>query len=256
MRSRLRRPSPAMVVACLALFVALGGSAMAAFVVSSNSQIGPNTIYGANRPSTANDNIVNGSITASDIKQESIGGNRIINGSLTGPDVAANTLKGTQIDESTLAKVPAAAQADNASTLDGLDSTALIQGQGRIATIDATIVKNDGADILDLPGFVKVFYNCNGTGSSGAYNFVTDPSNAVTVMSDNGGPDPSKVVVPADTSEVSSLWNTNPAGDALTFSLEATGTKVATLVLFSYAFHNGIFNQDRCVVQGQAIEKG
>ena len=43
-----------MVVACLALFVATAGSATAAFVISSNSQIGPNTIYGANKPASAN----------------------------------------------------------------------------------------------------------------------------------------------------------------------------------------------------------
>src|SRR3954468_6413118 len=91
------RPSPAMVVACLALFVALGGSAMAAFVVSSNSQIGPNTIYGANKPSTANDNIVDGSITSVDIKSESIGGGRILNGSLTGADILDGSLTGPDI---------------------------------------------------------------------------------------------------------------------------------------------------------------
>jgi hypothetical protein len=95
-----------MVVACVALFFALGGSALAAFVVSSNSQIGPNTIYGANKPATANDNIVNGSITADDIKGDSIGNGRIKNGSLIGADVAPNTLTGTHINESTLGQVP------------------------------------------------------------------------------------------------------------------------------------------------------
>ena len=95
------RPSPAMAVALLALFVALGGSAMAAFVVNSNSDIAPDTIYGANRPSTANDNIVDGSITAVDIKPSSIGSGRILDGSLTGADLAAGTVSGNNIlDES------------------------------------------------------------------------------------------------------------------------------------------------------------
>jgi uncharacterized protein YjbI with pentapeptide repeats len=126
MRRLLRRPAHATVVAYLALFVALGGSAMAAFVVSSNSQIGPNTIYGAVKPSSANDNIVDGSISPSDIAASSLGGGRIKDGSLTGADLAAssltgsriqdgtltgadlgaNTLSGTQINESTLARVP------------------------------------------------------------------------------------------------------------------------------------------------------
>lgn len=102
-----------MVVACIALFVALGGSAMAAFVVSSNSQIAPNTIYGANKPASANDNIVDGSITAADIKAASIGGSRIVRQSLPGAVLANNTLTGTQINESTLGTVP------DATTLDG-----------------------------------------------------------------------------------------------------------------------------------------
>jgi hypothetical protein len=105
-KRRLSRPSPAMVVACLALFVALSGSAMAAFVVSSNSQIGPNTIYGANKPSSANDNIVDSSITAADIKQNSIGTGRIQDKSLLASDLANNTLTGAQINEGTLAQVP------------------------------------------------------------------------------------------------------------------------------------------------------
>lgn len=71
-RVRFRRPCETMVVACVALFVALGGTAMAAFVVSSNSQIAPNTIYGADRPNGANDNIVDGSVAPADIRPNSL----------------------------------------------------------------------------------------------------------------------------------------------------------------------------------------
>jgi hypothetical protein len=131
-RRRLHRPSPAMVVACIALFVALGGTAMAALVVSSNSQIGPNTIYGANKPSTANDNIVNGSIAPADIKPGSLASSAILDGSLTGADIADGSvgggeltknsvpgakiindnLTGAQVNESTLARVPDAGAVD------------------------------------------------------------------------------------------------------------------------------------------------
>jgi hypothetical protein len=102
----LRWPSPAMVVACLALFVALSGSAMAAFVVSSNSQIAPNTIYGSNKPASANDNIVDGSINGADITSKGIPGGRITDKSLTAADLAPDTLTGAQINEGTLARVP------------------------------------------------------------------------------------------------------------------------------------------------------
>jgi hypothetical protein len=116
-----------MVVACAALFFALGGSALAAFVVTSNSQIGPNTIYGANKPSTANDNIVDGSITSNDIKKQSIGSGRVTN----------NTLTGTQINESTLGRVPDAGGVAGVSA----DGFRRFQWTARAATSDCSVAQ-------------------------------------------------------------------------------------------------------------------
>src|SRR6266550_5537709 len=88
MRSRFR-PSPAMIVACIALFVALGGTATAVtYVVSSNSQIGPNTISGHRVPTGKHPNIIAGSVG--------------------GRDVADDSLRGDDISESTLGRVPSA----------------------------------------------------------------------------------------------------------------------------------------------------
>src|SRR3954452_150646 len=95
---RPRRPSHGTVVAYLALFFALGGSAYAAFVVSSNSEIGPDTIYGANKPASANDNIVANSVAGTDLDFDSVGTGKVIDNSLTGAD----------INESSLGKVPSA----------------------------------------------------------------------------------------------------------------------------------------------------
>lgn len=67
-----RRPSPSMVVALIALFIALGGSAYAL------------------------------TITGGDVK----------NGSLTGRDIRKNSLTGTQVREAKLGKVPKAKVAD------------------------------------------------------------------------------------------------------------------------------------------------
>jgi hypothetical protein len=179
MRRLFRRPSHATVVAYLALFVALGGSAMAAFVVSSNSQIGPNTIYGSNKPSTANDNIVDGSITARDIKASSIGSTQIFDGSLigadlddgtvagidikpsaittsriadgavTGADLVNNTLTGTQINESTLAQVPSALHADDTDTLDGMDAKQFARLAG-VVNEDGSVSQGTGFSVMRL----------------------------------------------------------------------------------------------------------
>ena len=67
-----RRPSPALVISLIALFIAMGGSAYALV------------------------------ITGGDVK----------NGSLTGKDLRRNTLTGTQVRESKLGKVPRATRAD------------------------------------------------------------------------------------------------------------------------------------------------
>jgi hypothetical protein len=83
MISMKRRPSPAMVVAFIALVAALTGSAFAA--------LGKNTV----------------------------GSKQIKNGSATGKDVKNNSLTGKDVLESSLAKVPSASNADNASSLGG-----------------------------------------------------------------------------------------------------------------------------------------
>jgi hypothetical protein len=83
------KPSPAMVVALIALFVALGGVGYAAV------------------------NIPDNSITSAKLKD----GQAVKN-----VDVVPNSLTGSAIDESTLGKVPKAAHAANATNADTLDS--------------------------------------------------------------------------------------------------------------------------------------
>jgi hypothetical protein len=82
-----RRPSASLVVACLALFVALGGVGYAAATIGSAA-------------------IVDNSIKSKDVRNEN----------LRGKDVRANTLKGADVDEASLGKVPSAANADSAAT--------------------------------------------------------------------------------------------------------------------------------------------
>ena len=90
--SRLR-PSPAMAVALIALFVALGGSAYAL------------TITGAS--------IVNGTVTASDVKSYT----------LTGKDMRKDGVGGVTVKESRLGPVPAA---------EGLTHTAVVGPLGQL----------------------------------------------------------------------------------------------------------------------------
>jgi len=87
-----RRPSPALVIALVALFVALGGTGYAAFSLPKNS--------------VGTKQLKKNAVTGSKIKKNAVTGSKVKNDSLTGAD----------INESTLGKVPAAASADAAAS--------------------------------------------------------------------------------------------------------------------------------------------
>jgi hypothetical protein len=65
------RPSPAMVVACIALFIAVGGVAAGAVVITSNSQVDRGTISGHKPPSGKHPNIIAESISGKDVADRS-----------------------------------------------------------------------------------------------------------------------------------------------------------------------------------------
>ena len=95
MRKILRRlPSPAMVVACIALAVALGGTSYAAITLPRNS-VGTKQLQ-------------KNSISAFKLQSNSVGPAKLKINAVTGAKVKSDSLTGEQISETTLAKVPAA----------------------------------------------------------------------------------------------------------------------------------------------------
>src|SRR5919204_519086 len=74
-------------VTILAFLVLGGGTALAAYVVSSNSQIGPKTVSGHKPPSGKHANIIAGSVNGTDVATQS----------LTGADIKQRTL--TKLDD-------------------------------------------------------------------------------------------------------------------------------------------------------------
>jgi hypothetical protein len=88
------------IIACLALFIALGGSVYAAGKLS-GKQIKPNSLPG-NRVKAK-------TLTGKQIKPGSLTGTQIQAGSLTGTQIQAGSLTGTQINVSTLSGVTASA---------------------------------------------------------------------------------------------------------------------------------------------------
>jgi hypothetical protein len=86
-RSGWLRPSPALVVACLALFVALGGTVLAATKIDGKT-----------------------------IKVKSLPGNRLEPGSMPGNRIAPGSVNGNRIKADTMGEVPSAAHAGSADS--------------------------------------------------------------------------------------------------------------------------------------------
>ena len=102
MGARLR-PSPALVVALIALFVSIGGVGYAA------SKIGTDDIQ---NKAVTKPKIDKQAVTSNRIADLAVKTKKIADSAVNGDKVLDNSLTGSEIDESTLAQVPSAANAD------------------------------------------------------------------------------------------------------------------------------------------------
>jgi hypothetical protein len=99
---RLRRHLTHHAVAYVALFAALGGTASAAVVISSNSQVGPGVIAGSAAPAGTTKNVIAGTIGPSDlvdyaftmprIALNAVDSARIVDGAVRAADLAGGTV--------------------------------------------------------------------------------------------------------------------------------------------------------------------
>jgi hypothetical protein len=148
-RLLLHRPSPAMVVALIALFVAMGGGAYAAFKLPKNS------------------------VGARQLKKSAVTGPKIKANAVSGSKVANNSLTGSDIRESSLGKVPSAVSADNAGHASSADNATNASNAANAGTVGGHQVKtffikggsNTGpSTVLSIDGFV-IKAGCNGAGN-------------------------------------------------------------------------------------------
>ena len=110
MKSLLRRrPSPAMLVALVALFVSLSGvSYGVATGFIDSREIKNNEVRSID--------IRNNEIRTRDLRNNEVRGIDIRNSTVQGRDIALNTVTGEDVKEDTLQKVPSAMLADSATT--------------------------------------------------------------------------------------------------------------------------------------------
>jgi hypothetical protein len=174
-----RRPSPALVIACVALFVSLGGvSYGVATGFIDSREIQNNTVRSKD--------VRNSTLRTEDIRNNEVRGFDVRNSSLQGRDIAFNTLTGADVNETTLGKVPGAAAADNASAVTVLKTIApvTIAEGGAPATLVSHGPLTLSAACVDSGGSTAARLRVQTTeaGSAGSDVPTIDPADgAVTV---------------------------------------------------------------------------
>jgi hypothetical protein len=149
-RRWLHLPSPAMIVACIALFVALGGTSYAAIVLPANS------------------------VGTKQIKSNAVTGVKVKNASLTGADIKNASLTGADIVAASIGKVPSAAVAD--SVVDGAVGPAKLGTMpgARVRRLAAVTVAGNASGSMFVP-YDTTDYNIGGVFDSTKPTRMTAP---------------------------------------------------------------------------------
>ncbi len=192
-RLPLRRPSPAMIVSLVALFLALGGTTYALTLPNGSvgsAQLRPNSVVNSRiyPGAVSNSKMGRSAVTFSKMADHQFTAQKIRDGSLLGKNLAANTITGAQVDESTLA-ITKFAQVNAAGTLGAqsggisvtsagtrtiLDFGASVAGRPIVATLLTTAV-GTGGEIAAAPCGGPSTSNPGGivcSGSANSPNFV------------------------------------------------------------------------------------
>jgi hypothetical protein len=163
-RVRLRRPSAAMAVALTSLVVALGGTAGAAVIVSSNSQVGPNVIAGSRAASGTTNNVIKGSLGAADLAAGVVTAGKLASNAVTAAKIGAGQVGTAQLGDGSVTNgklapgsVGSAAIAANAVGAQQLGSDVQQSLDVNLAVSPGDPEAHDGIEIGDVGATVACF---------------------------------------------------------------------------------------------------
>jgi hypothetical protein len=140
-----RLPSPALVIACVALFVSLGGVSYGLAKGSVDSrELKNNTIRSKD--------VRNNTLRTFDIRNNEVRGFDIRNSTIQGRDVAFNTLTGNDVAENSLGKVPSATTADTATSANTANTANSVGGVGMRRFNYAAQAGTGFVEVLNLGG--------------------------------------------------------------------------------------------------------
>ncbi|HET9676461.1 MAG TPA: hypothetical protein VFP21_03030 [Solirubrobacterales bacterium] len=148
-KTRSFRPSPALVISCLALFLALTGSALAVGLAK-NSVRSAQIVDGSVRTVDLRDNAVN----AQKIAPDSVGSEEIAENAVASPEVAPESLTSQDLGDASVTSSEVADQSLTASDL-GPNSVAASELAGvTVRTNSATVAKgaNGSVSVSCAPG--------------------------------------------------------------------------------------------------------
>ncbi|MGH7877679.1 MAG: hypothetical protein ACRENM_08405 [Candidatus Dormibacteraceae bacterium] len=139
MQAGIRRPSPAMVVAVIALIASLGGTAWAAHSLGKNS-VGPRQL-----------------------KAKAVTTGKLANNAVTGAKVADGSLTGADLNMATLGSVPNANQAAQAT------NAATVSGHAAACPPGATLIRGVCFDSASNPALASLSQAADACAARGGY---------------------------------------------------------------------------------------
>jgi hypothetical protein len=240
------------VVACMALFIALGGVGYAATKLPKNS--------------VGSKQLKNGAVTTAKLKAKAVTTAKLGDGAVGAANIGAGVVgttalangavTGAKVDAGSLGTVPSAARAataGDATTLQGRPPSSFIQGEGQIFgnTVQLGVGEKE-VPILNLPGFGPLTAECEAgiTKPIGGFKFLnTSGTKLSTTLQYNAGSD-GGVLQPGDSSgvggyEVVAAWT-------WTFSTLTSPARILTLNLG----FDGNATPTACVLTAQAVISG
>jgi hypothetical protein len=184
-----RRPSPALVISLIALFVSLSGvSYGVATGFIDSREIKNNEVRSID--------LRNNQVRTRDLRNNEVRGLDIRNSTVRSRDVGLNALIGDDINESRLGKVPSAAAADSAASAASAQTAASAQSVASLRPIPRTTLA-EGASPVTLLTHGPLTFSAACVGNGAATDAVLRVATTEASSSADGSPNPAIMSVPA-----------------------------------------------------------
>src|ERR1700712_5609532 len=240
------------IVACLALFVALGGAGYAATALPKNSvgskQLKNGAVTTAKLKAKA--------VTAAKLGDGAVGASNIGAGAIGTAALANGAVTGAKVDASSLGTVPSANRAGtagDAGTLQGRPASAFIQGEGQIFGNTAQLgLGEKEVPVLNVPGFGPLTAECEAgkTHPIGGFRFLNTSGTKLGATLQYNAASDGGVLQPGDFSGVGGYEAI--AAWTWTFSTLSSPIRIVTLNL---GFTSGA-TPTACALIAQAVVSG